>query len=178
LDALDVPLWGQRLHDHARYTASHGTNVSFVSIRPPSTTMTDSAAASAASVGLTVDIRTFERGNGETWSCGSGISASCSTVLARRARTVMPADAAEAARPYKESVRVFVRGGELRVTCTLVDRPANSAAAAAAAAASSSSLSSSSACPSSRLLRDVLSVELCGPAEEAFEGYFPLKLTA
>jgi diaminopimelate epimerase len=140
LAEFDVDAFGRALHDQSRYAPTNGANVSFVTIR-------DSMAPPA------VDIRTYERGAGETWSCGSGITATVCSLLARRRRTnssaVVGADGS-----YSECVRVFVRGGELTVTCRLADRAADDSTAVASAI----------------LHRDVLSVELDGPATEVFQG--------
>lgn len=156
LEEVDVPVWGQRLHDHARYRSSNGTNVSFVSVREGGPPSPSAVAPGTGAACLTVDIRTFERGNGETWSCGSGISASVCSVLTRRRAALPHAASAAAGESYKETVQVFVRGGELSVTCTLVDR--------------------SDAGGDSFLRRDVLRVELSGPATEVYEGTFPVVL--
>lgn len=177
LDQVDVDRWGKAIHDDARYTNTHGTNVSFVSIRPGGDCSNSSSSSSSSSAPsppaspvsgaalsvsplpppvFTVDIRTYERGNGETWSCGSGISATVSSLLARRPRASV-ASAFVPVGGYAETVRVFVRGGELSVTCWMKDRPAS---------------------PSDFVLRDVLRVQLTGPAAEVFEGKFPMQLQA
>ena len=83
--AVPVDRWGPLLRDAAAF-APEGTNVSFVQVLAPDR----------------LKVRTFERGVGETWACGSG-SAVVATLLREPG-------------PGERTLRIDVRGGRLRLT--------------------------------------------------------------
>jgi len=173
LDCIDVDRIGRAIHDLPRYASSHGCNVTFAQ----EVTVTESASDCVAALSM----RTYERGNGETWACGSGISATVTSYISRHQKQQtdsraepeqLSSKAMSLSESFKQKVQVFVRGGELAVTCTwqqTTDSSDDNAGREDGSTGAHDAFSLS-------LARHVTNVELSGPAVESFQGCFTTTL--
>jgi len=102
LEGLDVSALGRRISSLPAFP--EGVNVNFVALRSKNEAESSEGAVGAAAEGVAeIQVRTYERGVGETLSCGTGSTAS---VLALHRLGILDA---------RKPVRVLTRGGVLTV---------------------------------------------------------------
>ena len=101
-EGLDVSALGRRISSLPAFP--EGVNVNFVALRSKNEAESSEGAVGAAEEGVAeIQVRTYERGVGETLSCGTGSTAS---VLALHRLGILDA---------RKPVRVLTRGGVLTV---------------------------------------------------------------
>ncbi|MCD6386901.1 MAG: diaminopimelate epimerase [Methanophagales archaeon] len=101
-EGLDVSALGRRISSLPAFP--EGVNVNFVALRKDEAEPSEGAGGAAAAEGVAeIQVRTYERGVGETLSCGTGSTAS---VLALHRLGILDA---------RKPVRVLTRGGVLTV---------------------------------------------------------------
>ena len=101
-EGLDVSALGRRISSLPAFP--EGVNVNFVALRSKNEAESSEGAVGAAAEGVAeIQVRTYERGVGETLSCGTGSTAS---VLALHRLGILDA---------RKPVRVLTRGGVLTV---------------------------------------------------------------